>query len=80
MHYGPWSRLSTGLHQWAITLGPEDHLVVENFQTSHDLTKLLQDVALVTAWREDLYIIANITKVATKPRALMREHSTAPPI
>ena len=64
MHYGPLLNLSSGLHQWAVTVGPGGHLVVENFAARHDLTELLRGTARVAARREGDWVVAVVEREA----------------
>lgn len=64
VHYGVWNQLATGLHQWAITLGQEGHLLVENFDVTYNISEVLEPIARVVAWRENAWILASITRLA----------------
>ena len=62
VHHAEWRSLSSGLHQWAITV-QDGHFVVGNYAMKIDLTNLLHGRARVAAEREGDWILARITKL-----------------
>ena len=80
VHFGPSEHLSSGLHQWAITVGGQDgtHFVIENFAKLHNVTASLSGRASVFAWRDGGWIVAvirkNVQSIAPRPDCFFDPH------